>query len=98
MVARVRHALAEIFERLTNHFGPTHWWPGDSPFEIAVGAILVQNTAWTNVEKAIRNLKDARMLSPEAILRADESTLQELLRPSGFFRVKAVRLRHIPSQ
>ena len=90
----MRAVLSEIFDRLHAHFGPTHWWPGDSPFEIAVGAILVQNTAWTNVEKAIRNLKTADMLNPRSILGAEEQTLHELLRPSGFFRVKTIRLRH----
>ncbi len=89
----VRRTLAAIYERMSAHFGPTHWWPGDSPFEVAVGAILTQNTAWTNVEKAISNLKAARLLSPEAILCADDAILHALLRPSGYFRVKSVRLR-----
>lgn len=86
-------ALQDIYTRLESHFGPTHWWPGDTPFEIAVGAILTQNTAWSNVEHAIANLKQADVLSPEAILACDEETLHAYLRPSGFFRVKAVRLR-----
>ncbi|NUM52025.1 MAG: endonuclease III domain-containing protein [Candidatus Hydrogenedentes bacterium] len=89
----VRRALEEMYERLTAHFGPTHWWPGDTPFEIAVGAILTQNTAWTNVEKAIANLKRARKLSPKAILDCDDALLHDLLRPSGYFRVKSSRLR-----
>ena len=88
-----RDALHELYERLVAHFGPTHWWPGDSPFEIAVGAVLTQNTAWTNVEKAIANLKRARMLSPKAILHCGDETLHDVLRPSGYFRVKAKRLR-----
>jgi len=82
-----------MYERLTAHFGPTHWWPGDSPFEIAVGAVLTQNTAWTNVERAIANLKRARVLTPKTVLACDDETLHELLRPSGYFRVKATRLR-----
>ncbi|MDZ4859457.1 MAG: endonuclease III domain-containing protein [Candidatus Hydrogenedentes bacterium] len=94
MSSTLRQMFSEIYDRLQTHFGPTHWWPGDTPFEIAVGAILVQNTAWVNVEKAIRNLKAADMLYPTSILHADEAALQKLLRPSGFFRVKSVRLRN----
>lgn len=75
------------------HFGPTHWWPGDTPFEIAVGAILTQNTAWTNVEKAIANLKRERLLSPRAIVDCGDDALYAALRPSGYFRQKAERLR-----
>lgn len=93
MVRDARRKLVEIYERLMAHFGPTHWWPGDSAFEIAIGAVLTQNTAWTNVEKAIENLKCAHMLSARAILACDEEKLYELLRPSGYFRVKAKRLR-----
>jgi len=78
---------------MSDHFGPTHWWPGDSPFEIVVGAILTQNTAWTNVEKAIANLKREGLLSPRAVLDARKSKLESALRPSGFFRVKTKRLR-----
>jgi endonuclease-3 related protein len=93
MARDARRRLVEVYERLAAHFGPTHWWPGDSAFEIAVGAVLTQNTAWTNVEKAIENLKRARALSPKAILACDEEKLHELLRPSGYFRVKTKRLR-----
>lgn len=85
--------LRSIYARLEKHYGPTHWWPGDTAFEIAVGAILTQNTAWTNVEKAIANLKRAKLLNPKAILKADDAILHEILRPSGYFRVKSVRLR-----
>ncbi len=91
--ASARGMLREIYQRLEAHFGPTHWWPGDTPFEIAVGAILTQNTAWGNVECAIENLKQADMLSPGAILECLEEELHGYLRPSGFFRVKSVRLR-----
>ncbi len=87
-------ALEDIYRRLLAHFGPTHWWPGDTPFEIAVGAILTQNTAWTNVERAIANLKRAHLLSPKAILDAHDDRLHEALRPSGYFRIKTARLRH----
>ena len=78
---------------MANHYGPTCWWPGDTSFEVAVGAVLTQNTAWTNVEKAIANLKRARRLTPKRILDCPDEELHELLQPSGYFRVKADRLR-----
>lgn len=76
------------------HFGPAHWWPGESPFEIAVGAVLTQNTAWANVERAIANLKHARLLHPKALLQCDDTVLEEALHPSGYFRVKTKRLKN----
>lgn len=90
----MRHSLVEMYRLMSEHFGPTHWWPGDSAFEIAVGAILTQNTAWTNVERAIANLKRAKLLSPRRILDCPATMLEEALTPSGYFRVKAKRLRH----
>ena len=59
--------LLEVYERLLTAFGPQHWWPGDSPFEIMVGAVLVQNTAWRNVERAIENLREAGVMEPHAL-------------------------------
>jgi len=88
-----KRQLLTIYNRLERHFGPTGWWPGDSPFEIAVGAILTQNTAWTNVEQAIANLKRARLLTPKKIAACPDKELHTALRPSGYFRVKAQRLR-----
>lgn len=82
-----------VYKKLHATHGPQHWWPGDSPFEIMVGAVLTQNTAWTNVEKAITNLKRARALTPQKILAAPKATLAAWLRPSGYFNVKAKRLR-----
>ena len=90
---RTTDTLSEYYARMSAHYGPTHWWPGDSAFEIAIGAILTQNTAWTNVEKAIINLKRAQLLSPSAMLAADVGALEEALRPSGYFRQKAKRVR-----
>ncbi|GMW02725.1 MAG: endonuclease III [Candidatus Hydrogenedentota bacterium] len=81
------------FNRMSRHYGPTQWWPGDTPFEIAVGAILTQNTAWTNVEKAIANLKRDGLLSPRALLECPDEALHESLRPSGYFRIKTKRVR-----
>lgn len=87
-------SLTELFEKLHVHFGPQQWWPADSPFEVIVGAILTQNTNWTNVEKAIANLKQADALDIESITSLPQEKLEELIRPSGFFRQKAVRLKH----
>lgn len=83
----------QLHDRLLAAYGPQHWWPADSPFEVAVGALLTQNTNWQNVEKAIGGLKKAGLLEPEAIIRADNKTLETAVRPSGFFRQKAARLR-----
>ena len=85
--------IPHIYDKLLDHYGPQSWWPADSPFEVMVGAILVQSTAWRNVERAIANLKSADSLSPAAIRDMSLHTLEELIRPSGFYRVKAKRLR-----
>ena len=90
---RTAATLRDFYDRMSAHYGPTHWWPGDTDFEIAIGAILTQNTAWTNVEKAIVNLKAARLLSPKAMLEASDDALETALRPSGYFRQKAKRVR-----
>jgi endonuclease-3 related protein len=82
-----------VYERLLCHFGHAGWWPGDSPFEVCVGAILVQNTAWSNVERTLEGLKRGRLLSFAALDALPESRLVPLLRASGTFRVKARRLR-----
>lgn len=85
--------LTDMFDRLMAHYGPTHWWPGDTPFEIAIGAILTQNTAWSNVEKALANLKRESLLHPVRILEAPVASLESALRPSGYFRQKTERVR-----
>lgn len=85
--------LLDIYERLFRAFGPQHWWPGDSPFEIAVGAILTQNTNWSNVERAISNLKKQRALNPKTLNSMPIETLREIIRPAGYFNVKAKRLK-----
>ena len=90
--ARLTGTLGRLYDRMAAHYGPTGWWPGDTPFEVAVGAILTQNTAWTNVEKAIANLKAARLLSPRALLAADRADVEAALRPSGYFRQKTERV------
>jgi endonuclease-3 related protein len=83
----------DIYDRLLAAYGPAGWWPGDSAFEIMVGAVLTQNTAWANVEKAIANLRSANLLSPQAIIDTRSTRLAKLIRPSGYFNVKTKRLR-----
>ena len=90
---KARAGLRQIYRHLLAAHGPQCWWPGDSRFEIMVGAVLTQNTAWINVERAIANLKRAKVLTPEAILRASPKRLAGWLRPSGYFNVKAKRLK-----
>lgn len=85
--------LLEIYDRLLENYGPQYWWPGDTPFEIIIGAILTQSTAWTNVEKAITNLKSAGVLSSEAIRNLSLGKLAELIRPCGYYNAKAVKLK-----
>ncbi|MBI2337162.1 MAG: endonuclease III domain-containing protein [Deltaproteobacteria bacterium] len=92
-MAQVRKNLKEIYQLSLQHFGLQHWWPGDSPFEVMVGAILTQNTAWTNVEKAIQNLKAKNLLSLQALLDLPDSQLAETIRPAGYFNVKTQRLK-----
>jgi endonuclease III related protein len=85
--------LDEYFNSLFTVLGPQHWWPGKTPFEIIVGAILTQNAAWTNVEKAIGNLRHAGLLSPAAIERVPLRRLERLIRSSGYYRQKAHKLK-----
>tara|TARA_R110002072_G_scaffold74374_4_gene176281 strand:- start:51148 stop:51795 length:648 start_codon:yes stop_codon:yes gene_type:complete len=86
--------LEELYHRLFNAYGPQHWWPAETPFEVMVGAILTQNTAWTNVEKAIQNLKQANALNTHAIIALSDEELAALIRPSGYFNVKTKRLKN----
>jgi len=88
-----RGYLLKIYNRLYSFYGPQYWWPGESPFEIAVGAILTQNTNWSNVEKAIKNLKDADLLSAKALHELSIRKLASLIRPAGYFNIKAKRLK-----
>lgn len=90
-----REILTEIYELLFDAFGPQDWWPGETPFEIIAGAILAQNTNWTNVEKAIANLKSAQRLSPQSLLDIDQSRLAELIRPAGYYNLKSRRLKNL---
>lgn len=85
--------LLKIYQKMFDAFGPRQWWPGETPFEVVIGAILTQNTNWSNVEKAVKNLKTAGKLSPEGIYGLSMTELAELIKPSGFFNVKAKRVK-----
>jgi endonuclease-3 related protein len=89
-----RKSLLAVFNMCLSAYGPQHWWPGDTPFEIMVGAVLTQNTAWTNVEKAIANLVRHERLSAAGILATRKDHLANWLRPSGYFNIKAARLKN----
>lgn len=89
-----RLQLNQAHQKMLEHYGPLNWWPGETPFEVMVGTILTQNTAWTNVEKAIANLKRADLLKPHKLLALPPARLARLIRPAGYFRVKTKRLRN----
>ena len=85
--------IQHIYELLFERFGPQHWWPGDTKDEIITGAILTQNTNWQNVEKAIGNLKEASLMSLDKLYSIQQSQLAELIRPAGYYNIKAKRLK-----
>jgi endonuclease-3 related protein len=85
---------ALIYKKLYSSFGPQYWWPGQTPFEVMVGAILTQNTSWLNVEKAIANLKKEKLLTPEKMYSLPENKLAKLIKPAGYYNIKARRLRN----
>ncbi len=89
----MKETLLRIFGLLLARYGPLHWWPAETPFEVCVGAILTQNTNWGNVEKAIANLKREGLLTPRALRDLPLERLAAVIRPSGFFNVKSVRLK-----
>src|SRR5580698_10169746 len=86
-------AIRNYYNVLARAWGPQHWWPAQTRFEVIVGAYLTQNTAWTNVELALRGLRSAHLLSLNGIRRAPLATIEQLIRPSGYFRQKAQRLK-----
>jgi endonuclease-3 related protein len=90
-----RTLLLRLYNRLLKHFGPQHWWPADHAWEMMVGAILTQNTAWTNVEKALKSLKQSKSLSIPKIATMPSRRLESLIRSSGYFRQKAERLQRL---
>ena len=92
---QVSQTLQDIFKRLIACYGPQYWWPAGEPFEVMVGAILTQQTTWLNVEKATSNLKEAKALSPEALRRLDLPEVARLIRPSGYYNAKALKLKSL---
>jgi len=87
--------LPELFRLLLDSFGPQHWWPGETPFEVLVGAVLTQNTSWRGVAQAIANLKREGVLSLEGLLGLEPERLAQLIRPAGYFNLKQKRLRNL---
>ena len=85
----------EIYDMLLNHFGPQGWWPGDTPFEVMVGAVLTQNANWVNVTKAIGNLKRESLLSFNKMHDLSVELLAEKIKPAGYFNLKARRLKNL---
>ncbi len=85
--------LDNIYHLLYNEFGPQYWWPGETPVEISIGAILTQNTNWENVEKAIRNLKTKNILNIKKLHKTSSSELAKLIKPSGYYNIKTKRLK-----
>jgi endonuclease III related protein len=90
-----KNTYLQIYDILYSFFGPQGWWPGDTAFEVAVGAILTQNTNWGNVSKAIINLKSGGLLSFEALQALPYADLAYLIRPSGYYNLKAKRLKNL---
>ncbi len=86
-------AVGQYYHALYREWGPQHWWPAETRFEVIVGAYLTQNTAWTNVELALGNLRKAQLLCVEGIREVSLRKLERLIRPSGYFRQKAARLK-----
>ncbi len=86
--------MLKIYDLLYAKFGPRHWWPADTKLEVIIGAILTQNTAWVNVEKAIKNLKKEKVLSVSKLHCIPEKKLARLIRPSGYYNVKANRIKN----
>ena len=87
--------LTEIYDRLYAAYGPQKWWPGETPFEVLVGAVLVQNTAWRNVERALANLREQGLMTPRKLYALAPEDLAEHIRSAGYFRLKAQRLRNL---
>ena len=90
---QMRQRLMDIFDKLLAAFGPRHWWPGDSPLEVMIGAVLTQNTSWRNVEKAIDRLKERSLIDMARIAEIDEGELAQVIRPAGYYNIKAKRLK-----
>lgn len=90
-----RYLLQDVYRRLLSAYGPQHWWPAEESFEVMLGAVLTQSTAWHNVERAIANLRAARALSPPAIRRLPLTELAQIIRPCGYYNSKAQKLKSL---
>ncbi len=95
MIQENSNLFLRVYERLYAHYGSQGWWPGDTPLEMMVGAVLTQNTNWKNVEKALVNLKENDQLSFSALLTIEQNQLAEYIRPSGYYNIKARRLKNL---
>ncbi|NJD51629.1 MAG: endonuclease [Candidatus Methanoperedens sp.] len=87
--------MKKVYDLLRRELGPRHWWPADTAFEVVIGAILTQQTRWENVERAIKNLKDHSLLEADNLSKVKTEELEELIRCTGFYRQKAMRLKNI---
>ena len=85
--------LLEVYQKLYDHYGPRHWWPAETEFEVMAGAVLTQNVAWRNVEKAIAALKQAGLMNPETLYHVELSLLEELIIPTRYYKSKAKKLK-----
>ncbi len=89
----IANYLSKIYNRLYAYFGPQYWWPAESAFEVIIGAILTQNTAWPNVEKAISRLKEKKLISPQKLYNSKVENIAEAIRPAGYYNIKAERIK-----
>ena len=87
--------MKKTYDKLLYELGPKNWWPADTPFEVVIGAVLTQQTKWENVERAIQNLKERGLLEAQPLSKADTEELELLIRCTGFYRQKAMRLKNI---
>jgi len=92
-ILQIEKRLFDIYQQLLSHFGPQHWWPADEPFEVIVGAVLTQSASWVNVEKGIRNLKQAEALSPQSLRKMLHAELAALIHPCGYYNAKTIKLK-----
>lgn len=94
-IGKKLNPIKKIYQVLYNYYGPQHWWPGESPFEIMVGAVLTQNTSWQNVKKAINNIKTRNLLYPQKLFKIPLHRLAQIIKPCGFYKLKARRLKNL---
>ncbi len=90
----MKRKLYKLYDTLYSHYGPQKWWPAKTKFEVIVGAILTQNTSWKNAEKAIKKLAEAKLLNPRSMHKSGKKRIASLIRPAGYYNVKANRLKN----